>query len=78
MNVEETGLLEKKKLVQAPLVLYKGLSQVRQTLWVLCGPLIILVSFRRQLKILMGNKSQPNVELPLADYEYSTVDLKKC
>ena len=76
--LKKQGYWKKKKLVQAPLVLYKGLSQVRQTLWVLCGPPIILVSFRRQLKILMGNKSQPNVELPLANYEYSTVDLKKC
>ena len=78
MNVEKTGLLGKKELVQALLVLYKGLSRVRQTLWVRCGPPIILVSFRRQLKILMGNKSQRNVELPLANYEYTTVDLKKC
>ena len=76
--LKKQGYWEKKELVQAPLVLYKGLSRVLQTLWVRCGPRIILVSFRRQLKILMGNKSQRNVELPLANYEYTTVDLKKC
>ena len=41
-----------------------------------CGPPIILVRFCRQLKILMENKSQSNVELPLANYQYTTVDLK--